>query len=154
LAALFIGSVLLPSLSKSRKSGLDPLDPTSAITASKRLANPIDTKWVLDMDEAKLVEDKTLELNAFIKQVAESNPNWIFLDAYNIMMKDILGGGNEYGFTADYIVGNFFSLDGIHLTPKGYAYIARKMARRINDKWDQNLTLPDPKDYRGIKMGE
>ena len=135
-------------------AGLDPLDPTSAITASKRLANPIDTKWVLDMDEAKLVEDKTLELNAFIKQVAESNPNWIFLDAYNIMMKDILGGGNEYGFTADYIVGNFFSLDGIHLTPKGYAYIARKMARRINDKWDQNLTLPDPKDYRGIKMGE
>ena len=132
---------------------LDPTNPESPITASERLANPITTEFVLDIDESMLVKTKTTELNGVIKMIADSNQNWILMDA-NSMMFDIMDGVVEDGVSLDarYIEGNFFSLDGIHLTPKGYAYTAKKMAQAINSKWEQNLSLPNVSEYRGVKI--
>jgi lysophospholipase L1-like esterase len=135
---------------------VDPSDQSSIVaalvTSSKRLANPIKTMYVLDDMEAKLVKDKTAEFNSYIKSHVEGNPNWILMDS-NALMKDLVDGITVDGvnLSADYITGNAFSLDGIHLTPKGYAYIAKKMVEIINSEWDQSLTEPNISEFRGIK---
>jgi hypothetical protein len=133
---------------------LDPTDINgSLVIASKKLANPIGTQFVLDEVETKLVKDKTSEFNSYIKSHVDGNPNWILMDS-NTMMGEIVKGETVDGvsFSADYITGNFFSLDGIHLTPQGYAYVAKKMVQLINSEWKESITEPNVSDYRGVKM--
>jgi len=135
-------------------AGLDPSDPAASMkTASERLANPIETKWVLDVDEAVLVSAKTAELNGYISSAVAGNPNWILINSGNLI--ESVDGETIDGipFTLDYISGNMFSMDGIHLTPAGYAIIAKEMVSRMNSDWSQSIPDVNVGDYRTIKMG-
>ena len=132
---------------------LDPSNPAvSMVEASKRLANPIETQWILDKDEEDLVSAKTAELNDFITSVAASNKNWILINSGDLI--ESVDGKTIDGipFTLDYISGNMFSMDGVHLTPAGYAIVAKEMVKRMNSDWGQTLPDVNVGDYRTIKM--
>ena len=51
-----------------------------------------------------------------------------------------------------YITGNVFSLDGVHLTPMGYAIMANIFIDAINTKYGTQLDKVDAIQYRGVKM--
>ena len=71
----------------------------------------------------------------------------------NAKLKEIEQGGVEYDgvpFTTDFITGNTFSLDGIHLTAKGNAVIANYFVDAINAKYGSLLKQVSPRQYPGI----
>jgi|LGVF01.1.fsa_nt_gb hypothetical protein len=136
-------------------AGLDPTDPTgSMITASERLANPIETKWVLDKGEEELVTNKTKELNDYISISVASNPNWMLINSGDLLESANNTTIDGVFFTLNYISGNMFSMDGIHLTPHGYGIIAKEMVNRMNADWQQSLPAVDVSTYGGIKTQE
>jgi hypothetical protein len=115
--------------------------------------NPIENHFVLDKSEVVLVNEYTDAYNATIKAVAKAR-NLALYDAYSDLNEAARPEGiteNGIKFTGTFITGNLFSLDGVHLTPRGYAHIANKLIVAINDKYKANIPLTDVSKFRAIK---
>jgi len=113
--------------------------------------NPIESKYVLDPDEIAVVKDFVAAYNATIRSVASANGLALF-DAYTVL-NEYSAGKKVNGVTvsAAYIRGNLFSLDGIHLTPMGYALVANEFIKSINAKYGSSIPSVDVSKYRGVK---
>ncbi|KIO75053.1 G-D-S-L family lipolytic protein [Pedobacter lusitanus] len=114
--------------------------------------NPVESKYVLDKAEAAIVVDYTNSYNATIKSVAAAN-GLAFVDA-NAVFKSYAAGRTVNGalVSAAYISGNLFSLDGIHLTPMGYAIVANEFIKSINAQYGSSVPIVDVTKYRGVKF--
>jgi lysophospholipase L1-like esterase len=114
--------------------------------------NPVENKYVLDQAEAATVTDFTLAYNATIKSVAAAK-GLAVMDAY-ALLKEYGAGKVVNGATvnASFITGNLFSLDGIHLTPMGYAIVANEFIKSINSKYSSSIPTVDVSKYRGVKF--
>lgn len=114
--------------------------------------NPIESKWVLDVNEAAIVTDYTNAYNTTIKSVAAAK-GLALVDA-NALLKEYGAGKmvNGAAVSAAFITGNLFSLDGIHLTPMGYSIIANEFIRSINAKYGSSIPIVDVTKYRGVKF--
>lgn len=115
-------------------------------------SNPIESKWVLDSDEAATVADFTNAYNETIKSVANAK-GLAVVDA-NALLKEYGAGKmvNGVAVSAAFITGNIFSLDGIHLTPMGYSIIANEFIKSINAKYGSSIPIVDVTKYRGVKF--
>ncbi len=114
--------------------------------------NPIASKYVLDPDEAAVVTDYVNAYNATIRSVANAN-GLALVDAYTILNEYSAGKKvNGVAFSAAFITGNIFSLDGIHLTPIGYAIVANEFIKAINTKYASSIPTVDITKYRGVKF--
>lgn len=126
---------------------------TGAIPYGLAPQNPIESKWVLDKDEAAIVTDYTNAYNTTIKSVAAAN-GLALVDA-NALLKEYAGAGkmvNGAQISSVFITGNLFSLDGIHLTPMGYALIANEFIKSINSKYNSSIPTVDVTKYRGVRF--
>ena len=124
---------------------------TAALLAAA--ANPLANALVLDAAEVATVNSRTTALNAIIKASAERK-GLAFFDA-NAFLTRVATSGlvvNGVTNTTGFISGNLFSLDGVHLTPRGYAIIANEMIKTINAKYDANVPQVNPLDYRGVSF--
>ena len=61
---------------------------------------------------------------------------------------------NGVNFSATYITGNFFSLDGIHPTSQGYGIIANEFIKAINNKYSAQIPLVDVSTIPGSLVFE
>lgn len=125
---------------------------TGAVPYGLFPSNPIESQWVLDQDEAAVVADYVAAYNHTIKSVAISK-GLAIVDAYALLKE--YGAGkvvNGLPVSAAYISGNLFSLDGIHLTPMGYALIANEFIKSINGKYGSSIPIVDVTRYRGVKF--
>ncbi|WP_443939801.1 SGNH/GDSL hydrolase family protein [Pedobacter sp. MW01-1-1] len=114
--------------------------------------NPIENKWVLDKDEVAKAKDYVLSYNNSIKSLAASK-GLAVADAFSFLNQVKTGiVVNGAGMNASFISGGAFSLDGIHLTPKGYAVMANVFIDAINAKYGSNLSIVDASQYRGVKF--
>lgn len=107
---------------------------------------PLQDKYVLIPTEIAELEVATNAFNATIKSIADSK-GLAFVDA-NAIMKQIDQGGivaNNFTMTSTFVTGGTFSLDGIHPSPRGYAFIANKFIEAINAKYGSNL--------KGVNVG-
>ena len=114
--------------------------------------NPIESKWLLDPEEAAVVNDYVDAYNATIKSVAAAK-GLAVVDAYALLKS--YGAGkmvNGAMVSAAFVTGNLFSLDGIHLTPLGYSIVANEFIRAINDKYSSSIPIVDVTKYRGVKF--
>jgi len=50
--------------------------------------------------------------------------------------------------TNSFVTGGAFSLDGIHITARGNAYIANKFAEAINAKYGSTLRMNKMQDFQ------
>lgn len=125
---------------------------TGAIPYGLSPYNPIESQWVLDQDEAAVVADYVTSYNNTIKSVAASK-GLAIVDA-NALLKEYGAGKvvNGVPISAAYITGNLFSLDGIHLTPMGYALVANEFIKTINGKYGSSIPIVDVTRYRGVKF--
>ncbi|PVX45697.1 GDSL-like lipase/acylhydrolase family protein [Flavobacterium sp. 103] len=120
-------------------------DPTKVNGVSVPLAD----QWVLSKDEIKEVQIATDAYNKTISAIAESK-GLAFVDAKSAMMQLSTTGvrfGN-YHMTAAYVTGGAFSLDGVHPSPRGYAYIANLFVNAINAKYGATLRNVDLAQYQ------
>ncbi|MBU0695197.1 MAG: G-D-S-L family lipolytic protein [Bacteroidetes bacterium] len=115
--------------------------------------NPIESKYVLDKDEVLNVRDYVTSYNTTIKSLADSKGLAVF-DA-NEYLKKFVGLGTTVDgvtFTTAYVTGKLFSLDGVHLTPMGYAAVANEFIRVINEKYSSTLPKVNLDNYTFLKF--
>lgn len=114
--------------------------------------NPIESKWVLDPEEIAVVNDYVAAYNATIKSVAATK-NLAVVDAYALLKEYGAGKAvNGANVSAAFVTGNLFSLDGIHLTPMGYAIVANAFIKAINSSYNSSIPIVDVTKYRGVKF--
>lgn len=114
--------------------------------------NPIANNWVLDKDEVVKVKDYVNSYNSSIKSLATSK-GLAIADTYNYFNQVKTGLNIQgVGINAAFITGGAFSLDGIHLTPRGNAVIANVFIEAINAKYGSTVPTVDITQYRGVKF--
>lgn len=113
--------------------------------------NPIENQYILDPNEVALVRDHVSSYNQTINSVAASKGLAVF-DAYtflnNLKQKGLTIDG--VNLTANYISGGIFSLDGVHLTPRGYAIEANEFIKAINSKYGSTIPQVNISNYNGV----
>ncbi len=116
------------------------------------IQNPVGDNFVLDESEAKMVQDRIVALNTTIKQVADSKKLAV-ADIYSFLNKVKSGYQiNGIAISNKYITGNIFSLDGVHLTPMGYAIMANVFVDAINAKYSTKLGKVNVSQYGGVAL--
>jgi len=103
--------------------------------------NGIDDKDALDIDELASIKSATDEYNKTIKAIANSNNNIALVDLNAILLE--ASGGirfDNYTMTTSLVTGGLVSLDGIHLTGRGYALMANKILEAMDAKFGSNFT--------------
>jgi lysophospholipase L1-like esterase len=55
-------------------------------------------------------------------------------------------------YSPNFVTGGVFSLDGIHLTPRGNALVANELIKVINAKYGSTLPAVNGNAYPGIKF--
>lgn len=112
--------------------------------------NPLHDKHVLDKDEVLEVKNIIIAYNKSIKSIAASKELAV-ADVYDFLLK-VKTGYNYNGITISnkFITGNAFSLDGIHLTPMGYAIMANIFVDAINAKYNTRLEKVDATAYPAV----
>jgi len=115
-------------------------------------AKPIPAQYILDASEVSKVESAISSFNSVISGLAASN-NLAFVDA-NATLKSLKSGITFSGltFTSTFVTGGAFSLDGIHLTPRGNAVMANSFIDAINAKYSSRIPYADVTKFPGLKF--
>lgn len=115
--------------------------------------NGIDDKDALDTDELKSIEAATSAYNQTIVAIADSK-GLALVDFKAILEKASTSGIQlgDYTLTTNLVTGGLISLDGLHLTARGYALMATEVLKAIDAKYGSNFTkatngLPKAGDY-------
>jgi len=114
---------------------------------------PIGSQYVLDANEVALTRDYVSSYNTTITTVAAQKGLAVF-DAYTFL-NNVKANGlliNGVALNSNYISGGIFSLDGVHLTPRGYAIVANEFIKAINAKYGSSIPLANISDYSGVRF--
>ncbi len=112
---------------------------------------PIDDQYVLDANEVALTKDYVSSYNSTIKSVAAAKGLAVF-DAYTFLSNIKTSGlvVNGISFNSNFISGGLFSLDGVHLTPRGYSIVANEFIKAINSQYSSSIPIVNVGNYNGI----
>lgn len=115
--------------------------------------NPISNDQVLDKDEVATAQDYVNSYNTSIKAIAASKGLAVF-DAYAFLNQFKAKGTviDGVAVNSSYIKGNIFSLDGVHLTPMGYAIAANGFIKSINDTYGSTIPMVSIANYGQVKF--
>jgi lysophospholipase L1-like esterase len=111
----------------------------------------IPDKYFLSQAEIDEITAATAAYNQVIAQLA-NNYDLALVDLHSKLIEVSTTGVTFDGitFTSDFITGNSFSLDGVHLTGQGYAVVANYFIDAINAKYNSDLKHVSPRLYQGI----
>lgn len=104
------------------------------------VAVPLGDKWVLIPSEQAEIRAAVDGFNATI-QAAANQAGLAYVDA-NALLSELASTGIASGnfvLTSDLVTGGAFSLDGIHLTSRGYALAANEIMRAIDATYGSNF---------------
>jgi lysophospholipase L1-like esterase len=118
------------------------------------ISYPMEDKWVLTPEEQKDIKIATDAYNVTIKAITDSNENVALVDL-NSILTELASTGISFGdFTmnAKLVTGGAVSLDGFHLTARGYSYMAYKFLEAIDNDFGSNFiesgSIPNPGNYQ------
>jgi hypothetical protein len=114
----------------------DPSNPSSV----NGVGVPLADQWVVTVSELASITAATTAYNTTITDVASSNDNVALVDL-NAILREASGGivFDNYTITTSLVTGGLVSLDGVHLTGRGYALMANRMLGAIDDKFGSNF---------------
>ncbi|HVR99927.1 MAG TPA: SGNH/GDSL hydrolase family protein [Thermoanaerobaculia bacterium] len=101
---------------------------------------PLSDGVVLSASEVSTINNRVAAFNTVIRAEA-TRVNAAFIDT-NAVLRRAADTGISVGgitFTENFLTGGIFSLDGVHPTPFGYAYIANQFIAAINDQFDAEI---------------
>ena len=116
------------------------------------IISPMPDMYVLDKDEAAAVKTATDAFNTILKAKADAK-GLAFADV-NAVLKTIQSGLTYDGVevSATFATGGGFSLDGIHLTPRGNSILANCFINAINSRFNSNIPTLNPANFPGVKF--
>ena len=127
----------------------DPGNPQGVVGVSI----PLEDAYVLTATEHDRVDVAMFSYNASIAAIAEAN------DLALVDAKAALAELTEVGvpfdsgiMTSAYVTGGAYSLDGVHLTPRGYAHTANIIIDAINRKYDATIPKVNIGNYGTITV--
>jgi hypothetical protein len=111
---------------------------------------PIPANYVLDSMEVSRISNRIAIFNSDIRNAAVSK-GFAFFD-FNRFMANLKSGYSFSGTsaTSNMFYGGAVSLDGYHLTARGYAMVANECIKSINAKYQSNLPLVNTVDYSSV----
>lgn len=127
----------------------DPSNPQGVIGVSI----PLSDQFVLAASEQARITAAANAYNATIQSIAGAK-ELAFVDS-KTAMAGLANGGISYDggiLTSQFVTGGAFSLDGVHPTPRGYAYISNLMIRAINNKYDATIPSVHIGNYPTITL--
>ena len=125
----------------------DPNDPTSVFG----VAVPMGDEFILTAVEQGRVATATAAYNATIRGLAAAN-GLALVDAQRAL-REVANGGVAFDggiMTSAFVTGGGFSLDGVHPTPRGYAYTANLIIDAINKEYGATIPNVNIGDYGTI----
>jgi hypothetical protein len=118
---------------------------------------PLSNEEVLDKDEINAVAARLNDFNGVLK--FEANKRSIPVYDLNNLYKQVKNKSfivNGIKFDNSLMTGSFFSLDGIHPTPRGSAVIANEIIKVINDNYKNSIKVAIPtldvSRFEGLKI--
>ncbi|GAB4028450.1 DUF459 domain-containing protein [Spirosoma gilvum] len=117
-------------------------------------SNPVPDQYVLDASEVTLLNTRINEFNTIMKTQADAK-GAVYVDVNPVFQQLTQTGGytlNGITYSATFIQGGVFSLDGIHLTPAGYAMVANEIIKGINTKYSSTIPQVNPANYRRVLL--
>lgn len=105
------------------------------------ITKPLTDKWVLTPEEQTAIKTATKAYNETITSIAETK-NLALVDLNAILEKASTTGVmfDEFDMNTSLVTGGLVSLDGVHLTARGYALMANEMLKAIDAKYGSNFT--------------
>src|SRR6218665_2483892 len=125
-----------------------------ASLAARGVAYPFEDRYILTSTEATAIDTAINSYNVVIKAAADTE-GYAFVDANAKMNELNSASGIQWDgvkYNAKFVSGGAFSLDGVHLTRRGYAIIANEFLKAINTKYKSNLPMISPNSYSGVKF--
>ncbi|WP_435254007.1 G-D-S-L family lipolytic protein [Tenacibaculum sp. A30] len=103
---------------------------------------PLSDKWVLTPEEQAEIKTATDGYNTTIKAMAEAK-GLAFVDLKALLEKASTTGleFGDYNLNTSLATGGLVSLDGIHLTARGYALMANQMLLAIDEAYGSNFEV-------------
>lgn len=117
--------------------------------------NGIDDKDALDASELNAIVTAQAAYNTTIAGVAQAN-GLALVDA-QATLQQLANGGISYDagtLTSTFATGGAFSLDGVHPTPRGYAYLANLAIDAINSTYGSTVPKVNIGDYPTITVSQ
>ncbi|NNK40112.1 MAG: G-D-S-L family lipolytic protein, partial [Winogradskyella sp.] len=117
---------------------------TEAIPGNAQTVNgvaiPLADKWVLTPEEQEEIATATTSYNASISAVASTN-GLALVDLNSVLVEASTTGINfdDYNLNTDLVFGGLVSLDGVHLTARGYALMANEFLKAIDATFGSNF---------------
>lgn len=103
---------------------------------------PLEDKWVLTPNEQQAIATATDAYNVTIEAVASAK-GLAFVDFKSLLIEASNGGVlfDNFNMTTQLVFGGLVSLDGIHLTTRGYALMANKMLEATDATYGSNFQV-------------
>lgn len=110
---------------------------------------PITDEYILELEELEVINQATQAYNSIIADLASDQEFGLALVDFNGFLDELAEGVSISGvkYTADFITGNAFSLDGVHYTQRGAALVANKFIDAINEKYNATIPKANPNEY-------
>lgn len=118
------------------------------------LTNPLPDRIILDAGEVTALNASITDYNNVMKTQADAK-GAAYVDPNTVLSQVSSASGltqNGITYTASFIQGGVFSLDGIHLTPAGYALMANEIIKGINAKYGASIQPVNPANYRRVLL--
>ncbi len=132
------------------------LDQQSAAQLSiNGVTYPMQDQYVLTNSEQSLVKNATTAYNVAISQIADQY-GLGYVDA-NSLLTQLKNGGITFdggNINSTFVTGGAFSLDGVHLTPRGYAVMANAIIAEINSTYNSNVPKANVGEYGTVTLDQ
>ncbi len=127
----------------------DPSNPLGVVGVSI----PLENQWVLTTTEQARVAAAGAAYNAVIEGLAAANE--LGYGDMKSALADVAANGAFYNggvLTSTYVSGGAFSLDGVHPTPRGYAFTANTIIDVINTTYNASVPKVDIGTYGTVTL--
>lgn len=113
-------------------------------------SKPLTNKYVLTETEIAQIQAAVAAYNNKLKAVADAK-GLAFVDVNGFLAQCKKGiVYNGISFNTSFVSGGAFSLDGVHLTPRGNAMLANEFIKAINSKYGSTIPQVDVTRYGGV----
>jgi hypothetical protein len=127
----------------------DPNNPQGIIGVTIPLRDGL----VLSTTEQTRITAASMAYNATIQALAGTK-GLAYVDAKTALAR-VANGGVAYDggvLTSQFVTGGAFSLDGVHPTPRGYAYTANLIIKAINETYDATIPTVHIGNYATVTL--
>jgi GDSL-like Lipase/Acylhydrolase len=130
-----------------------PQDSVICHGMGKTAAYPIPKKYTMTTAQIAQATTAIDAYNVHIKSLADAN-NLAFFDMNGFTKANQSGSKyNGMDMNGTFVTGGIFSLDGLHLTARGYAAVANEIIKVINTKYNSTIPGTDLTKIYGVPFG-